>query len=87
MDSETVHETVRSGATSVQETGLSVWKSGDSGWKPLKHGDGLLMWLPGQAGSSLPGKGLNTATGVAGAGSNEKTALVTPGVRRRNANF
>lgn len=30
---------------------------------------------PGQTGSSLPGKGLNTATGAAGEGCNEKSSL------------
>lgn len=68
MDSETV----RSGAGSVPEAGPSFWKSGGSGWKPLKHGDGLPVSLPGQSGSSLPGNGLNTATGAAGEGCNEK---------------
>ncbi len=47
MDSETVHEMVRSGA-----------------------------------GSSLPGKEPNTATGAAGEGCNEKAAFITPEVRR-----
>ncbi len=31
MDSETVHETARSGAGSVPDTGLLIWKSVDSG--------------------------------------------------------
>ena len=31
--------------------------------------------LPGQTGSSLPGKGLNTATGAAGEGCNEKSSF------------
>lgn len=75
MDSETVHETLRSGAGSVPEAGLLFWMSGGSGWKPLKHGDGRLMLRPGQTGSSLPGKGLNTATGAAGEGCNEKSSL------------
>ncbi|OYC26729.1 hypothetical protein RX23_04698 [Escherichia coli] len=82
MDSETVHETLRSGAGSVPEAGLLFWKSGGSGWKQLKHGDGRLMLRPGQTGSSLPEKGLNTATGAAGEGGNEKAAFITPGVRR-----
>ncbi len=30
---------------------------------------------PGQTGNSLPGKGLNTATGAAGEGCNEKSSL------------
>lgn len=55
-----------------------------SGWKLLKHGDGLPVLRPGQTGSSLPGKGLNTATGAAGVGCNEKAAFITPGVRRLN---
>lgn len=38
--------------------------------------------LPGQTGSSLPGKGLNTATGAAGEGCNEKAAFITPGIQK-----
>ena len=40
-----------------------------------KHGDGLPVLHPGQTGSSLPEKGLNTATGAAGEGCNEKSSL------------
>ena len=68
MDSETVHGTVRSGAGSVQEAGPLFWKR-------QKHGDGLPVLRPGQTGSSLPEKGLNTATGAAGEGCNEKSSL------------
>ncbi|KEK91512.1 hypothetical protein AB78_4855 [Escherichia coli 4-203-08_S1_C3] len=75
MDSETVHGTVRSGATSVPVAGLSGWKSGGTGREPLRHGYGLRSLLPGQTGSSLPEKGLNTATGAAGEGCNEKSSL------------
>ena len=75
MDSETVHGTVRSGAGSVPEAGPLFWRSVDAGWKRQKDG-------PGQTGSSLPEKGLNTATGAAGKGCNEKAAFITPGVRR-----
>lgn len=82
MDSETVHGTVRSGAGSVPEAGPLFWKSVDAGWKRQKHGDGLPVLHPGQTGSSLPEKGLNTATGAAGKGCNEKAAFITPGVRR-----
>ena len=82
MDSETVHGTVRSGVTSVPAGGPLFWRSVDAGWKRQKHGDGLPVLRPGQTGSSLPGKGLNTATGAAGEGSNEKAAFITPGVRR-----
>lgn len=39
---------------------------------------------PGQTGSSLPEKGLNTATGAVGERCNEKAAFITPGVRRLN---
>ena len=46
--------------------GLSGWKSGGTGREPLRHGYGLRSLLPGQTGSSLPEKGLNTATGAAG---------------------
>ncbi len=38
--------------------------------------------LPGQTGSSLPEKGLNTATGAAGEGCNEKAAFITPGIQK-----
>ena len=82
MDSETVHGTVRSGAGSVPEAGPLFWRSVDAGWKRQKHGDGLPGLHPGQTGSSLPEKGLNTATGAAGKGCNEKAAFITPGVRR-----
>lgn len=75
MDSETVHETARSGAGSVPDTGLLIWKSVDSGWRLLRRGVRPPELLPGQTGSSLPEKGLNTATGAAGEGCNEKSSL------------
>ncbi len=75
MDSETVHGTVRSGAGSVPEAGPLFWRSVDAGWKRQKHGDGLPVLRPGQTGSSLPEKGLHTATGAAGEGCNEKNSL------------
>ena len=68
MDSETVLGTVRSGVTRVPEAGPLFWKR-------QKHGDGLPVLHPGQTGSSLPEKGLNTATGAAGEGCNEKSSL------------
>ncbi|ENC51108.1 hypothetical protein ECP02999175_5446 [Escherichia coli P0299917.5] len=37
---------------------------------------------PGQTGSSLPEKGLNSATGAAGEGCNEKVAFITPGIQK-----
>lgn len=74
MDSETVHGTVRSGVTSVPEAGPLFWKSVDAGWKRQKHGDGLPVLHPGLTGSSLPEK-LNTATGAAEEGGNEKSSL------------
>ena len=40
-----------------------------------EHGDGLPVLRPGQTGSSLPEKGLNTATGAAGERCNEKSSL------------
>ncbi|EEZ7346935.1 hypothetical protein DAA63_003917 [Escherichia coli] len=46
-----------------------------TGREPLRHGYGLRSLLPGQTGSSLPEKGLNTATGAAGEGCNEKSSL------------
>ncbi len=44
--------------------------------------DIILCLLPGQTGSSLPEKGLNTATGAAGEGCNEKAAFITPGIQK-----
>ena len=82
MDSETVHGTVRSGAGSVPEAGPLFWRSGGTGREPLRHGYGLRSLLPGQTGSSLPEKGLNTATGAAGEGCNEKAAFITPGIQK-----
>ena len=75
MDSETVHGTVRSGVTSVPAGGPLFWRSVDAGWKRQKDGDGLPVLRPGQTGSSLPEKGLNTATGAAGEGCNEKSSF------------
>ncbi len=75
MDSETIHGALRSGVTSVPEAGLSAWRSGDSGRRLLMYGSWLPGWRPGQTGSSLPEKGLNTATGAAGEGGNEKSSL------------
>ncbi|SIY04138.1 Uncharacterised protein [Shigella sonnei] len=43
-------------------------------WR-YQRGDGLPVLRPGQTGSSLPEKGLNTATGAAGEGCNEKSSL------------
>ena len=62
-----------------------VWRyrqSGGTGREPLRHGYGLRSLLPGQTGSSLPEKGLNTATGAAGEGCNEKAAFITPGIQK-----
>ncbi|ALX55814.1 TPA: hypothetical protein ACM4BW_004552 [Escherichia coli] len=53
-----------------------------TGREPLRHGYGLRSLLPGQTGSSLPEKGLNTATGAAGEGCNEKAAFITPGIQK-----
>ena len=55
---------------------------GAAGWKRQKDGDGLPVLRPGQTGSSLPEKGLNTATGAAGEGCNEKAAFITPGIQK-----
>lgn len=57
------------------EAGPLFWRSVDAGWKRQKDGDGLPVLRPGQTGSSLPEKGLNTATGAAGEGCNEKSSL------------
>ncbi len=43
---------------------------------------GCAVCSPGQTGSSLPEKGLNTATGAAGEGCNEKAAFITPGIQK-----
>ena len=59
--------------------GLSGWKSGILEGKPLSHGSRPPVLLPGQPGSSLPGKGLNSATCAAGAGGNKKSSLLRPG--------
>lgn len=53
-----------------------------TGREPLRHGYGLRSLLPRQTGSSLPEKGLNTATGAAGEGCNEKAAFITPGIQK-----
>lgn len=66
MDSETVHEAVRSGVIGVSETEPSGWRSVDVGWRLRKHGDGLLILLPVLTGRSLRGRGQNTASGAAG---------------------
>lgn len=55
-----------------------------TGREPLRHGYGLRSLLPGQTGSSLPEKGLNTATGAAGEGCNEKQPSLLEGFRRLN---
>ncbi|CTY29722.1 Uncharacterised protein [Escherichia coli] len=55
MDSETVHETARSGAGSVPDTGLLIWKSVDSGWRLLRRGVRPPELLPGRTGDDLPG--------------------------------
>lgn len=73
MDSETIHGMLRSGVTSVPEAVPSVWKTGDSGRRPLKHGSWLPVWRPVQTGSCLPDRELNAASG----GDNEKTAKKT----------
>ncbi|SQN10278.1 Uncharacterised protein [Escherichia coli] len=57
------------------EAGPLFWRSVDAGWKRQKHGDGLPVLRPGQTGSSLPEKGLHTATGAAGERCNEKSSL------------
>ena len=70
-----IRKTPGYGATGRSDAGLSGWKSGGTGREPLRHGYGLRSLLPGQTGSSLPEKGLNTATGAAGEGCNEKSSL------------
>ena len=70
-----IRKTPGYGATGRSDAGLSGWKSGGTGREPLRHGYGLRSLLPGQTGSSLPEKGLHTATGAAGEGGNEKSSL------------
>lgn len=55
-----------------------------TGREPLRHGYGLRSLLPGQTGSSLPEKGLNTATGAAGKGVTKKQPSLLRGFRRLN---
>ena len=83
MDSETVHGTVRSDVTRVPEAGPLFWKSVDAGWKRQKHGDGLPV-LPRTDWQQFARKGLNTATGAAGEGCNEKQPSLLQGFRRLN---
>ncbi|MEB7083630.1 hypothetical protein NEM59_23855 [Escherichia coli] len=68
MDSEAIHRTRRSGVTSAPETGLSAWRSGDSGRRPLKHGFWQPGWFPVQTGSCLSCRELNAASGAVGGG-------------------
>ncbi len=75
MDSETVHGTVRSGVGSVPEAGPLFWSQWtlDGSAEAWRRAAGV---HPGQTGSSLPEKGLNTATGAAGEGGNEKAVML-----------
>ena len=72
MDSEVIHGTLRSGVTSVPEAVPSVWRSGDSGRRPLKRGSWLPVWHPVQTGSSLPEREPKSVSGVTGDEDNEK---------------
>lgn len=66
MDSETIHEAVRSGVIGVSETEPSGWRSGSSGQRLRMYGGWLLILLPVLTGSSLRGREQNTANGAAG---------------------
>ncbi len=66
MDSETVHETAGSGAGSVPDTGLLIWKSVDSGWRLLRRGVRPPELLPGRTGDDLPGYAQNDAGNMDG---------------------
>lgn len=66
MDSETVHEAVRSGAGNVPEAGPLFWRSGNSGQRLRMYGGWLPILLPALTGSSLHGREQNTASGAAG---------------------
>ncbi|MEL9627521.1 hypothetical protein [Escherichia coli] len=66
MDSETIHEAVRSGVIGVSETEPSGWRSGNSGQRLRMYGGWLLILLPVLTGSSLRGREQNTANGAAG---------------------
>nr|QAR15193.1 hypothetical protein [Klebsiella pneumoniae] len=79
-----IRKTPGYGATGRSDAGLSGWKSGGTGREPLRHGYGLRSLLPGQTGSSLPEKGLNTATGAAGKGVTKKQPSLLQGFRRLN---
>lgn len=54
MDSETVHGMVRSGAGSVPDTGLLIWKSVDPGWRLLRRGVRPPKLLPGGLATICP---------------------------------
>lgn len=66
MDSETIHEAVRSGVIGVSETVPSGWRSGNSRQRLRMYGGWLLILLPVLTGSSLRGREQNTANGAAG---------------------
>ena len=53
-----------------------------TGWEPQKHGDGLPAVCPRTDWQQFARKGLNTATGAAGEGCNEKAAFITPGIQK-----
>ena len=48
--------------------------------EPLRHGYGCAVCSPDRLATVCPKKGLNTATGAAGEGCNEKAAFITPGI-------
>ncbi len=66
----------RAGSRAVILEVSGRWMEAAEGWRRAA------CVAPGQTGSSLPEKGLNTATGAAGEGCNEKAAFITPGIQK-----
>ncbi len=81
MDSETVPE--RSGLALAACRKPGRYSGGSGRWmeaaEAWRRAAGV---APQQTGSSLPEKGLNTATGAAGEGVTKKAAFITPGIQK-----
>ncbi len=81
MDSETVHGTVSLALAACRKPGRysgSQWTLVEAAeaWRRAASVAPRTDW------QSLPEKGLNTATGAAGEGCNEKAAFITPGIQK-----
>ncbi len=81
MDSETVHGTVRSALPACRRAGRysgGQWTldGAAEAWRRAACIAPRTDW------QQLPEKGLNTATGAAGEGCNEKAAFITPGIQK-----